>query len=203
MIFIKKNNNDQNEQLLNFYHIVKQMQLFDILPTIRPSEHLQDSAKTMYCFGCSKQWKTQYANTNVPQLCKIQPIINYLNEKLEEIISEAKAKGCKLKFPEENYQTCKNCYDHILNLKKFKRGSFTFDYFSNGHIDKLDKTYTIYLALWPYGGEGGFFFHKGAKRFFFVEHGDIMLFSGKTIHGTVQNTNFKENQCKVTVGLFT
>lgn len=206
VVFLKYNDNTSKksgEEMKKWYNSVVQLQLYPITPTVRKSDYLKHSAKTMYCIGCSKQWKSEYTNTKVEQLKNIQPIINYLNEKFQQIINIIKSKGFKLIFPEDQHGVCENCTDHILNLISFKRGSFTFDYFAQGHIDRADKTYTIFIVLWPFGGDGGFFFHSGVNKFFFCEHGDIMFFSGKKIHGTVENTNPKKGQHKVTVGLFT
>ena len=170
VVFLKKNDNcySNDQQLHNFYHQVMQLQLYDIKNTHRKGQYLDKSANTMYCIGCSKQWREQYTGSNIPQLKKIQPVIDYLNLNFEKIEATLKQQGLKMKIPAENYSICENCTDHTLDLKRFKRGSFTYDYFAQAHIDRGDRTYTIFVVLWLYRGMGGYFFHSGVQKFFLM-----------------------------------
>ena len=63
VVFIKaKDLNISKEKLAQFYSDIYYLQLTDIQPIIRKSVTLEKAAKTMYMFGCSKQWQAAYAS---------------------------------------------------------------------------------------------------------------------------------------------
>jgi hypothetical protein len=154
----------------------------------------------MYMFGCSKQWQTEYTSTSKSvRLHHIQSVINYVFS-VYKLIYHKILKYCS-SMPNALNGGCGNCGKHILNLHNFYRGVFTYDYFAPAHKDK-DKSFTIFLTLWPYGGSGGEFFHAGVGSYFTMKHGDVLIFNGTKIHGSAKCSNTTQNEKKITIGLF-
>jgi len=146
VVFIKaKDLNISKEKLAQFYSGISYLQLTDIQPIKRKSVMLEKAAKTMYMFGCSKQWQAEYASTSrSSKLQNLQPVIDEI-ARIYNSIYERIIKYHSI-FPETTKTGCQNCKTHILNLHNFIRGTFTYNYFAPAHTDD-DHSYTTFLTL--------------------------------------------------------